>query len=103
MPHGKHHMTTQDQLTEILTLLRERGVLLQADANQPSVATLVAGGPVHGSWWGHAAGGQIYAVLGLLEDHPDALSTRLLDGKVTYVHRRLWPALVAVGQVGSPW
>ena len=102
-PGCKIDLILHGPLTQILTLLRERGVLLQADANQPSVATLVAGGPVRGSWWGHAAGAQIYAVLGLLEDHADALSTRLLDGKVTYVHRRLWPALMAVGQAGLPW
>jgi len=27
-------------------------------------------------------------------DSPDVLVCKLIDGKVTYVHRRLWPALV---------
>ena len=29
-----------------------------------------------------------------VRDSPDVLVCRLLEGKITYVHRRLWPALI---------
>jgi hypothetical protein len=29
-----------------------------------------------------------------IRNSPDVLVCRLVDGKITYVHRRLWPALV---------
>jgi len=58
---------------------------------------------VRGSWWGHPAGGAIYQVAEALADHPDVVVTRLVSGKVTYVHRRLWPALLAVACARAPW
>jgi len=83
--------------------LRDHGLLLEADAALPNVAALVAGSPVRGSWWSHPAGRAIYAVTQMLERHPDALAVRLVGGKVTWVHRRLWPALVAVATAGAAW
>jgi hypothetical protein len=77
--------------------------LLVADARLPSVATLVVGAPVRGSWWGHPAGKDIYAVCSLLDTHPESGDARLVSGKITYVHRRLWSALVAVGTAREPW
>ncbi|RYA90567.1 hypothetical protein, partial [Enterobacter cloacae complex sp. 742-ADZ3-9B] len=52
-----------------------------------TVLALVAGTPVRGSWWSHPAGRAIYAVTQMLERHPDALSVRLVGGKVTWAHR----------------
>ena len=83
--------------------LRDHGLLLEADAALPNVAALVAGAPVRGSWWSHPAGHAIFAVTEMLARHPDALATRLVGAKVTWVHRRLWPALLAVGSSGAPW
>jgi hypothetical protein len=83
--------------------LRDHGLLLEADPALPNVAALVAGAPVRGSWWGHPAGHAIYAVTEMLARHPDALATRLVGGKVTWVHRRLWPALLAVASRDKPW
>lgn len=79
--------------------LDTHGLLLLHDARLPSVTTLVAGAPVRGSWWGHPAGRRIYDVLGRVE----AAWPKLLGGKVTLVHRRLWPALAAVGEQDAPW
>ncbi len=64
----------------------------------PSLAEAVAGGPIRGSWWGHARGREIFAVTRAVRDCPDVLVCRLVDGKITYVHRRLWPALVRLAK-----
>lgn len=78
-----------------LAFLAEHGVVLaSARGPVPSVAEAVAGEPIRGSWWGHPRGHDIFSALGQIADSPDALSFKLIGGKVTFVHRRLWPALV---------
>jgi hypothetical protein len=81
--------------------LERWGLLLLQDARVPSLATIVAGAPVKGSWWAHPKGGQIFRAAGELDDV--AATAKLIDGKVTFVHRRLWPALAAVGRAREPW
>ncbi len=80
-----------------MVALIEHGMLL-ASASGPlgSVAEMIAGEPIRGSWWGHPAGHAIFDALNTLDESPDVVRTRLVDGKVTLVHRRLWPALVRV-------
>ena len=87
----------------VLATVQQQGLLLLADPRRLSVATLVAGGPVRGSWWGHPRGQAIFAVASRLEDHPDVLVVKLVAGKVTFVHRRLWPAVLAVATERAPW
>jgi hypothetical protein len=83
--------------------LIEQGMLLQsARGPLPNVAELVAGEPIKGSWWGHPRGHEIFEVLGELDDSPDVVRLRLVNGKVTFVHRRLWPALVRVADRFTP-
>jgi hypothetical protein len=85
---------------EPLEWVREQGVVLQsARGPVPNLAERVAGAPIRGSWWGHPAGREIYAVLNRVRSSPDVIATRLVDGKVTLVHRRLWPALVRVADL----
>ena len=80
-----------------MAALIEHGMLLQsARGPLPNVAELVAGEPIAGSWWGHPQGHAIFAALQSLDDSPDVVRMRLVNGKVTLVHRRLWPALVRV-------
>jgi hypothetical protein len=38
-----------------------------------------------------------------LEDHPDVALVKLVSGKSTFVHRPLWPALLAVASARAPW
>ena len=83
--------------------LREHGLLLQQDKRLPDVATAVAGEPIRGSWWAHSRAHTIFACLGALEQHPDTLITKLVAGKVTFIHRHLWPAVLAVGSAREPW
>jgi len=68
------------------------GLLLETDARLPSVASLIAGEPIRGSWWAHARAHEIFAALGQFDDHRDAMFTKLISGKVTLVHRKLWLA-----------
>jgi hypothetical protein len=80
-----------------MAVLVDRGMLLaSARGPVPNVAELVAGEPIRGSWWGHPAGSEIYHALGALADSPDVVRLRLINRKITLVHRRVWPALVRV-------
>ena len=82
---------------EALTFVKTQGVVLEAGTGPvASLAEVVAGGPIHGSWWAHPQGRQIFAVTRAVRDCPDVLVCRLVGGKITYVHRRLWPALVRI-------
>ena len=86
-----------------MAALIEHGILLQsARGPLPNVAELIAGEPIKGSWWGHPKGHQIYAELEALDDSPDVVRMRLVNGKVTLVHRRVWPALVKVAHLFAP-
>jgi len=80
---------------QALALVRKHGVMLaSAKGRVPCLADIVAGEPIKGSWWAHPKGREIFRVLGAVGDSPDVLVCRLVDGKITFVHRRLWAALV---------
>ena len=80
-----------------LDWLRGQGVVLQsARGPVPSLAERIVGEPIRGSWWGHPSGDEIYRVVNRVRASPDVVATRLINGKVTLIHRRLWPALVRV-------
>jgi len=83
--------------------LREHGLLLQQDKRLPSVVGIIAGEPLATSWWGHPKSHAIFARLNRLEDSEDVLVARLIGGKVTYVHQRLWPAFLAVATSNASW
>jgi hypothetical protein len=87
----------------LMTRLGQLGILTLSDKALPSVVGLVAGRRVRGSWWGHEKGHEIFRDLERLEAHPDTLSTRLVSGKVTYLHRRLWPDLLSVATAREGW
>ena len=83
--------------------LRANGMLLEsARGPLPNVAELVAGEPIRGSWWGHPRSHAIFDAVNVLASSPDVVRLRLINGKVTLVHRRLWPALVRVADRFAP-
>ncbi len=92
-----------ETLDELLATLDREGLLVNNDVRLPSVVAIVAGGPIRGSWWGHPKGPEIYAVLKRLSEHPDILSTKLISGKETFAHRRLWPEIYAIGRERATW
>ena len=78
-----------------LVFVRRHGVVLEgARGPVPTLAEAVVGAPIRGSWWGHAKGHEIFWLTRAVRDSGDVLVCRLVAGKVTYVHRRLWPAVV---------
>lgn len=78
-----------------MAVLVEHGMLLEsARGPLPNVAEMIAGEPIGGSWWTHPRSHAIFAEINALADSPDVVRTRLVNGKVTLVHRRVWPALV---------
>ena len=75
--------------------VRKHGVVLESAAGPvPSLAVAIAGGPIHGNWWSHPRSDQIFELTQTIRGRDDVLVCRLVNGKVTFVHRRLWPALV---------
>ena len=84
-------MTARDAIA----FVEANGVVLEsAHGRAPSLAETIAGERIRGSWWKHPKAAQILVCSRAIRDSPDVLVCRLLGGKVTYVHRRLWPALV---------
>jgi hypothetical protein len=77
--------------------VRDQGIVLQsAHGPIPNLAEYVAGEPIRGSWWGHKSSHLIFNVLNQVRDSPDVVALRLFNGKITLIHRRVWPALVRV-------
>lgn len=75
-------------------------VLASAKGPVPSVAEAIVGEPIVGSWWSHPKGQQIFDALSAIDDHEDIRCFKLVDHKITFVHRRLWPALAKLAQAG---
>jgi len=84
---------------QAVDFVKKHGVVLESAAGPvPSLVQAVAGEPIRGSWWGHARGREIFAMTRAVRDSKDVLVCRLVDGKITYVHRRLWAALVGAAK-----
>lgn len=93
----------KNHFERILSRILNHGFLLESDPKLASVCSLVTGAPLRGSWWSHPLAQTIFQVNEKLEDHPDVLVTKLISGKVTFVHRDLWPEIVAIGTSKEPW
>src|SRR5688572_22456374 len=68
----------------------------------PSLAALVVGADIKGSWWSHPRHDEIFRVLNEAAASPDVVRLRLVRDKVTLVHRRLWSALVRLADDLGP-
>ncbi len=80
---------------QALSFVRRHGIVLEsARGPLPSLAEAIAGAPIKGSWWRHPMGEEIFKITRWVRDSRDIFVCRLVDGKITFVHRRLWPALV---------
>ena len=88
---------------EAIAFVKANGIVLEsARGSAPSLAAAIAGEPIRGSWWGHRKARQILHCSRAVRDSEDVLVCRLLGGKVTYVHRRLWPALFKLRERFDP-
>ena len=81
---------------EALAFIEQHGIVLESARHPtiPSLAQAIAGEALRGGWWSHPKGRAIFAATRAVRDSSDVLVCRLIDGKVTFVHARLWPALV---------
>jgi hypothetical protein len=80
---------------QALAFVKRHGIVLEsARGPVPSLAAKVAGEPIRGGWWSHPKGKEIFRLSRAIRESPGVLVCRIVGGKVTYVHRRLWPALV---------
>jgi len=83
--------------------LQQDGLLLKSDTVLPSVATLIAGMPVRGSWWAHPASHAIFRAIDELASRRDVVVVKLIGGKDTFVYSRLWPELLAIAAAREQW
>jgi hypothetical protein len=67
-------------------------VLASAKGPAPRLVEAIAGEPIPGNWWSHPKAHCIYDVLAQVRESEQVLVCRLINGKLTLIHRRLWPA-----------
>jgi hypothetical protein len=81
---------------QALAFIEQHGIVLESARNPTilSLAEAIAGEPLRGGWWSHPKGRAIFAATRAVRDSPAVLVCRLIDGKITFVHARVWPALV---------
>jgi hypothetical protein len=92
---GRSAVESVTSLMDPIRFVEQHGVVLEGGRGpRPSLAEAVAGEPVPGSWWGHKQGRAIFRATRAVRDCDQILVCRLVGGKITYVHRRLWPAIV---------
>ena len=91
------------QFDQVFAVLLQRGLLLESDQKLPSVCGLITGEPLRGSWWSHPQAQTIFRINERLADHEDVLITKLISGKITFVHFSLWSELFTIGTAREPW
>ncbi len=80
-----------------MRFVEEHGIVLaSAKGSAPRLIEHIAGEAISGNWWSHPRANAIYNVLSRVQGHEDVLVCRLVGGKITLVHRRVWAPLVRV-------
>lgn len=89
---------------QALAFVERHGIVLESarHASLPSIAQAIAGKPVRGSWWGHPQGREIFAATRALRDASGILTCRIVDGHISFVHERLWPAIARLAGRFAP-
>jgi hypothetical protein len=101
-PKAKPKAKRGPALSKWVRLVEKHGVMLaSARGAVPNVAEVVAGAPIVGGWWAHPKGKAIFAALSEIDDSDDIRCFKLIDGKITFAHRRVWPALVRLARDGA--
>ena len=79
---------------EALAFVARHGIVLEAGKGPvPSLSERVMGIGVFGGWWSHPKGHEFFGITRSLRDSRELVVCRLVGNKITYVHRRFWPAL----------
>jgi hypothetical protein len=92
-----------DANAPLLAALETGGLLQIQDRSFPNVVRLVTGETLRGSWWVHPRCHEIFRSVNTIAADPDVLVTKLIQGKVTFVHRRLWHAVFSVATARDRW
>ena len=80
---------------EAVSFIEAQGVVLESGKGPiPNLADLVAGEAIKGSYWSHPKGNEIFLLTRAIRSSKEILVCRLVEGKVTYVHRQIWGAIV---------
>ena len=80
---------------EAIRFVDMHGIVLEAAHGPiPCLVEEIAGERIRGSWWSHPKAHAIHRLTGEVRRSNLVHVCRLVKGKVTLVHRRLWPALV---------
>ena len=84
---------------QAIAFVREQGVVLEsASGRVPALTHAIAGAPIRGSWWAHPRSKEIFALTRAVRDSDEILVCRAIEGKITFVHRRLWAPLVRASE-----
>ena len=84
---------------QVIRFIRQRGVVLESAMGlEASLARIVSGGQIRGSWWSHREGKKIYAAIRKARESKAILVCGLARGRITYIHRRLWPYFVRLAE-----
>ncbi len=82
---------------EAIQFVETHGIVLEsAHGALPCLVEEIAGERIKGSWWSHPSAHAIHRLTGDVRNSNLVHVCRLVRGKVTFVHRRLWPALVRI-------
>jgi hypothetical protein len=86
-----------------LEWIAQQGIVVQSASHAvfPSLVDFIAGEKIKGSWWGHEKGREIFRALTAVYESKDVVAAKLVDGKLTIVHRRMWPALATLAYEGA--
>lgn len=82
---------------QALAFVERHGVVCEAarSGRLRSLVDAIAGEAVRGNWWSHPQSRRIFALTRGVRAEPAVLVCRLAAGKITFVHQRLWPGLLA--------
>jgi hypothetical protein len=96
-------MPSSTPVARALAFVEEHGVVLaSARGAAPRLIEFIAGESISGNWWSHPRANAIYNVLSQVTESEHVLVCRMINGKITLVHRRLWPALVRLAERFAP-
>ncbi|HJT97286.1 MAG TPA: hypothetical protein VJ696_03145 [Rhodanobacteraceae bacterium] len=89
---------------DALAFVERHGIVLESarHAAIPSLAEAIAGAPIRGSWWTHPQGKTIFRLTRSVRADDDVLVCRLVGDRITFAHRRIWPALVRLAGLIAP-
>jgi hypothetical protein len=82
-------------IADLIAFIGSEGMVLESARGPiPNLVARIVGSPVAGNWWAHPQSHAIFRALQGVRASPDVMACRLVAGKVTLVHRRLWPVLL---------